>query len=198
MRPSAVGIFPFTQPSSVSPQQGEPLAQTTHAAHAEGLTAYVVRTKDEAPSKNTSSASANVNDPKAPQPDFSADLQHAQTNTYTQSTSAKFLTPDSLLTKREQAQVNHLRARDAAIKKEADELNGSDAAGLSFVYETGPDGRNYIIGMATPLVLQNMPGNAGQAPPALTEQEHDAALAAYQRRAGTSSPLRADLIDNNY
>ncbi|MBI3419551.1 MAG: hypothetical protein HY053_05415 [Proteobacteria bacterium] len=181
MRPTAAGIYPyFVQPNA--PPQGEPLAP-------------LPSNEEEAPPRAPSSA--NTNDPKAKAAaTFSADLAQATATTATATgSSARFIKPDSLLTRLEKAQVEHLRARDAAIKKEATETTGAP----TFIYQTGPDGGNYAVGIATPLTLQNSLNNEPEdAPPALTERAFDRGLAAYQLRAGTASPLRAGLIDQAF
>jgi hypothetical protein len=191
MRPTAAGIYPnFVQPNA--PPQGDVPAPSAHA-HGGDLVATVTRTKDDTASKRATAAYANVN--KAS--DFSASLAEAQSATHIpSSSSARFLKPDSLLSKTEKARVDHLRTREEVIKKETKELSEVNAAGLSFVYETGPDGRNYIIGVATPLVLQNGLEN-GESPPALLEKEQDRGYAAYGLRAQTYIP-RTKLLNEGY
>jgi hypothetical protein len=190
MRPTAAGIYPnFVQPNA--PPPGEVPATSSYVEGGD-LVATVTRTKDDAVSRRAAAAYANVN--KAS--DFSANLAEAQSSAYTpSSSSARFLKPDSLLSKMEKAKVDHLRTREEAIKKETDQLKPADAAGLSFVYETGPDGRNYIVGVATPLVLQTQM-ETNDKPPALLEKEQDRGYAAYGLRAGTSS--RAGFLNDAY
>src|ERR1700733_6593457 len=162
MRPTAAGFYPHILQPGAPPPQGEVLAATPLGQDQEGTTlvAYIVRKEGDAASSRGAASSANTNDPKAkPAANFEADLAQATTAAATAGgASAKFLKPDALLSRLEKAQVDHLRAREGAIKKELTGDASSVSTG-SFIYQTGPDGRNYVVGVATPLVLQNMPQN---------------------------------------
>src|SRR6185436_12879544 len=106
MRPTAAGIYPFFAAGHVLPQGEVPAPAPSR--------------EEEVPSRAASSA--NTNDPKAKAAAaFSADLAQATTTAAVATGStARFIKPDSLLTRLERAQVEHLRARDTAIKKEAE------------------------------------------------------------------------------
>jgi hypothetical protein len=152
-----------------------------------------VRSDEEAPAPPTKNT-ANTNETSAPSAaSFAENLVASQQAVISGQTSAKFLKPDSLLTRLEKAQVDHLRARDTEIKKEVSDAKS--ATSPSFIYQSGPDGRNYIVGVATPLVMQNPDlANEGE-PERLTEQQHDRGIHAYQEALGHASPLRAGYAD---
>jgi hypothetical protein len=191
MRPTAAGIYPnFIRGSPVLDAQvlaATPLGKDAAGAN---LTAYIVRSDEEAPAppaKNT----ANTNETSAPSAaSFAENLVASQQAVISGQTSAKFLKPDSLLTRLEKAQVDHLRARDTQIKKEVSDAKTTSSA--SFVYQSGPDGRNYIVGVAAPLVMPNADlADEGEVPK-LSEREHDRGISAYQTALGNAAPLRAN------
>ncbi|HVY12624.1 MAG TPA: hypothetical protein VHB73_03565 [Alphaproteobacteria bacterium] len=201
MRPIAIGNYPsFTE--THAPSQGEVLATTSLGQDQQGanIVAYIVRKNGEGSAQaQNKSSSANTNDPTARSAaNFSADLAQTAAPAAASGTSARFITPDNLLSPLDKAKVNHLRTREGAVKKEVASLSDDDAKGLSFVYETGPDGRPYVVGMATNLVLQNPGQNSDSPPPVLTNQEHDRGIAAYHQRLGLKPPLQADILSQSY
>lgn len=198
MRPTPAGINPyiFSKPTSLVDAQvlsQSPLGRDATGAH---LTAYIVRSEEEAPSPNLKS-SANTNSAHAaPAASFQENLVAAEQATYTPQTSARFIKPDHLLSRLEKAQVDHLRARDGAVKKEVKDIGGE--SGFSLIYETGPDGRQYAVGVATPLLHQGSFQQVEEKPAQLSNEEHDRGINAYQTRLGTAQPLRAGMADSAF
>lgn len=136
------------------------------------LVAYIVRTDEEAPrfalpQKNLANSNrADAQKGTQPLPDKEQALAlstgtappprkgpppspHAET-------SARFITPEHMLSRMQHEQLAQLRAREADIREDADALEGNDTETLltSFVFGEGPDGRRYILGVAPPLVAQ--------------------------------------------
>jgi hypothetical protein len=131
------------------------------------LVAYIVRTEDEAPQYKLPNSLANSNTPKKSFLSDTAppiDPASAQPKTKLQNpvqpkqetTSAQFIKPDDLLSRLEQSQVNQLRERDNAIRNDTTKLN--DGAGnallTALIYNSGPDGRRYAVGVSAPLSTQ--------------------------------------------
>ncbi len=184
MRPTAPVIYPqFTQAAGTP--QAEPPSRTPKNAGAN-----VVQIRDEASSRRAAHSSPGANNPASREPGFSEAFENASSGVQTSGASARFITPDGLLPPFERAQVEHLRAREDVVKKEIESRREQgDKNSVTFVYQAGPDGRSYAVGLATPLVLQETSTDAGGAPPSLSDRQYDAAIAAYQRRAGPGSFL---------
>lgn len=148
---------------------GEVVATTPLGRDENGknLVAYIVRTEEEVPAYKLPNSS-NSNTPKK---SFLSDaavtqLQQQQAQTKTKvdkepqqksdATSAQFIKPDDLLSSLEQSQVDQLRARNVAVRSDTTALNDGDGNPLltSLIYNTGPDGRRYAVGVSAPLLTK--------------------------------------------
>lgn len=134
------------------------------------LVAYIVRTQDDPPAYKLPGQLANSNYPKKSFLNDAADditqqekliaptLKPAEKNRSqpyaNPSSSASFIKPDELLSRLEQSQVNQLRIRNDDIRRDTTELNDGNGNALltTFVYNTGPDGRRYAVGVSAPLL----------------------------------------------
>lgn len=169
-----LGLRPFSsQPLNAFPT-GEFVAATPLGRDADGknLVAYIVRTDDAPPLPPLSQDTANGNDPKARllqqqnAPNAAAQkVQQAQVKTAQDASAkdvaknpvgARFIKPQALLSSLQQAEVQHLGARDQAVKQDASNFSDGEGNSLitSFVYNEGPDGKRYAIGVAAPLLAQ--------------------------------------------
>ncbi len=149
---------------------GEVVATTPLGRDADGknLVAYIVRTEEEVPAYKLPNSS-NSNTPKK---SFLSDAATAALQQQTpqtkpkveqrvpsksETTSAQFIKPDDLLSRLEQSQVDQLRARNDAVRSDTTNLN--DGAGnallTSLIYNKGPDGRRYAVGVSAPLLTQS-------------------------------------------
>jgi hypothetical protein len=196
----SVGLRPLNIQAQ-APPQGELVAATPLGRDADGknLVAYIVRTEDDAPAVDIPRrALANNNNPAEK---FQTNSQQAQKQTR-QESAARFIRPDPLLSRMEQAQVDQLRARD-------DDVTNDDAnAPLeSYVYQSGPDGRRYAVGAAAALLAQKIGQDTApsKAPPSSPEAQkalQDARLyatSAYRQMAGYDAQgPRASLIDQAF
>lgn len=176
MRAYSLGNYPYSAYSQ-APPPGELVAATPLGKDENGknLVAYIMRTEEEvslplsARKQNANSNSpfaektvANPRTQTAPQAQ-PLPQQQAQQQTPVQAqnaaraySAARFIKPDELLTSLEQEQLAQLRARDADVNEDAQRLNdgGGDTLLTSFVYDQGPDGRRYAVGVAAPLLAQ--------------------------------------------
>ncbi len=173
---------------------GEVVATTPLGRDENGknLIAYIVRTDEEAPDYKLPNNLANGNTPKKSFLSDNAALQAQLAETQLKSkpankrsepnqtiknetTSAQFIKPDELLSRLEQSQLDQLRARDNEVRGDTTELD--DGAGhallTSLIYNIGPDGRRYAVGVSAPL---------------LTQQESEAEAVETPEEDDTSSP----------
>lgn len=187
--------------------------------HGKNLVAYIVRTDEEAPRFVPSAALANGNDPeeklrgeklKAALVDEKNKDQKTKNSSSLsqqalQQASARFITPDHLLSPRDQAAVDQLRSRDAAVKDDADALeeNSAEIFLTSFVYGEGPDGKRYALGVSAPLITQKYSKaseskNNPSPPPDGTENINIRAALAYRSSyySDAQGP-RAGLLDRS-
>jgi hypothetical protein len=198
-----MAVFSVGSPTSPvqiqNPPPGELVAATPLGRDADGnnLTAYIVRDRTDAPRFAVPRPPlANNNDPKAKL----AAKENSSEKTSAPprgETSARFIKPDALLSREEQAEVEQLRQRDHAVRGEADEDAGNVALLTSYVYGAGPDGRRYALGVSAPLLLQNAgPPLKGSLPGPTVEDRHAKAAASYRALASTdASGERAAIID---
>ncbi|MBY0428684.1 MAG: hypothetical protein K2Q32_05645 [Alphaproteobacteria bacterium] len=199
-------LYPnVTNPSDLKP--GEVVATTPLGRDENGknLVAYIVRTDEEVPAYKLPNNLANGNTPKKSflsdtatqqellaqaqiktKQDKTADNRAPQRQTIkNENTSAQFIKPDDLLSRLEQSQVDQLRARDDAVRADTTPLN--DGAGhellTSLIFNTGPDGRRYAVGVSAPLVTQQQ----SQPDHAATDEEPSSptgkAVEAYKKSA---------------
>lgn len=148
---------------------GEVVATTPLGRDENGknLVAYIVRTEEEVPAYKLPNSSNN----NTPKKSFLSDaavtqLQQQQAQAKpkaekqpqpkSENTSAQFIKPDDLLSRLEQSQVDQLRARNEAVRTDTTALNDGDGNPLltSLIYNTGPDGRRYAVGVSAPLLTK--------------------------------------------
>jgi hypothetical protein len=156
---------PLSAPS-YAPPAGELVAATPLGRDADGknLTAYIVRS-DTSPPPITPilPRSANANTPQDIAPEAINQDEANQANERLKKqprqkaeTPARFVKPDYLLSNLEQAQLSQLRAREGDVTDDAQRLNDDKGNTLltSLIYDRGPDGRNYAVGVSAPLLAQ--------------------------------------------
>lgn len=157
-------------------KSGEVVATTPLGRDENGknLVAYIVRTEEEVPAYKLPTNLANGNRPKKsflsdaapqdpllteppvkPRSDKTPSATTAPSRSYESSeTSAQYIKPDELLSRLEQSQVEQLRARDNAVRGDGATID--DGAGnallTTLIYNTGPDGRRYAVGVSAPLL----------------------------------------------
>lgn len=202
------GIRPLN--ATYPPQASGELVATTPLGRDENgknLVAYIVRTEDEAP-QFRAPQQANTNDPRARLQDAPQRKAGQKNN----EPPARFIRPDNLLSREHKAEVDHLRARDTAIREQAGELTDGDGESLltSFVYATGPDGKRYVLGVGAPLRAftqsdeekarrqpKKADGEAVQLPLEGPENVRVRAAIAYRTTSyNDAAGARAGLIDN--
>ncbi len=177
-----------------------------HDDHGKNLVVYIVRTEEDSPAYKQRGHLANGNTPEksvlkndetekiTPKPDSqrAAPFESAKNET----TTACYITPDDLLSHLEQSRLNHLRARHDAIRKDTTPVN--DGAGntllTSYVYNTGPDGRRYAVGISTPHPTSSEPSNAQ--PDEVTLSPSGKAAQAYRQSSyDHAADFRSGLLD---
>lgn len=157
---------------------GEVVATTPLGRDENGknLVAYIVRTDEEVPAYKLPNNLANGNRPKKSflsdkaaqqaqlnEPQINSQQEkpapkRTEPNSFSKSntTSARFIKPDELLSRLEQSQLDQLRARDNAVRNDTTQLD--DGAGnallTALIFNTGPDGRRYAVGVSAPLRTQ--------------------------------------------
>lgn len=199
--------------SAQAPPQGELVATTPLGRDENGknLVAYIIRTDEEAGinPRALNNANGNAQNAKAAAAAGAAynkaaappDAPRPQIPQNKNNTSARFVKPDALLSRLEQEQLDQLRARDAAIHDEAAQNSAAPESLLtSFVYDKGPDGKRYAVGVSAPLIAQNSSKeSASKAPPPLpsgTLNPYVQASLAYRHSSNQdASGPKAGLLD---
>jgi hypothetical protein len=167
-----MSVFPIKTIPGVfqaqAPPQGELVAATPLGKDADGknLVAYIIRTDEEADIRARVLQNANSNNPNLKKQGVTQEpppQPRAKSGT-----AARFIKPDIFLSQLEKEQLQQLRLRDANIREEADALDNGDSHSLitAFVYDKGPDGRRYAVGVAAPLIAQKQ-STENKAPPPL-------------------------------
>lgn len=173
------------------------------------LVAYIVRTEEDVPAYKLPNSSNSNTPKKSFLSDAAVTALQQQTQSpkpkveqrvppKTENTSAQFIKPDDLLSRLEQSQVDQLRARNDAVRNDKTDLNDGDGNALltSLIYNTGPDGRRYAVGVSAPLLTKQPSAEpeAGADDPTATLQGK--AASAYRQSAYyNATDLRSGLLN---
>lgn len=197
--------------NSGEPKPAEIVATTPLGRDENGknLVAYIVRTEEEVPAYKLPNSS-NSNTPKksflsdaavtalqqqAPQAKPKVEQRIPPKS---ENTSAQFIKPDDLLSRLEQSQVDQLRARNDAVHSDKTDLTDGDGNALltSFIYNTGPDGRRYAVGVSVPLLTKQPAAEPSPDGEELPSTPLGKATSAYRQSAYyNATDLRSGLLN---